>query len=416
MASVIHIAEVAAILTVAYALGWVIGYVAHRLAAGKPAVPAVIAEAAVAAPAPSADALVRAPVIDPVPSSPPPSVPAAPSVASTPAVEPMAEVRAVAASAVELQPVVEPVPEPVAAIIAQPEPEAIVEPEAAHALAPFAMPEIAAPPPMRVERVPPIVLAPLEPEPEPETGPVVLTASPSMKPGEAWSGEIRGRAPAPLVRTVEERIAAVEAVAEPFHEPLTEVPFSIDLGPLGPDSTHGDPILPQLVAEDLPADPVGVVQPDIPPATEPEPPPSQPVDEGAAMRAIEGGWSRVRARAMSNAPEISDVGAAVAAAQSAVEQVLAEAGIDETSSGQAARPKGLPRPRNGSKDDLKRIDGLGVLDESTLNNLGVFHFDQIAGWNAAQVLWMENHVFARGRIGHENWQQQARDLAATVAT
>ncbi len=55
---------------------------------------------------------------------------------------------------------------------------------------------------------------------------------------------------------------------------------------------------------------------------------------------------------------------------------------------------------------------MGALDESTLNNLGVFHFDQIAGWDEAQVLWMENHVFARGRIGRENWQQQARDLAA----
>ena len=117
---------------------------------------------------------------------------------------------------------------------------------------------------------------------------------------------------------------------------------------------------------------------------------------------------------MADAPELSDVGAAVAAAQSAVEQVLARAGIDGETARQSARPKGLPRPRNGSRDDLKRIEGLGALDESTLNNLGVFHFDQIAGWSEAQVLWMENHVFARGRIGHENWQQQARDLAATA--
>ena len=62
-----------------------------------------------------------------------------------------------------------------------------------------------------------------------------------------------------------------------------------------------------------------------------------------------------------------------------------------------------------------QFPGLGALDESTLNNLGVFHFDQIAGWSEAQVLWMENHVFARGRIGRENWQQQARDLATASA-
>jgi NADH-quinone oxidoreductase subunit E len=119
---------------------------------------------------------------------------------------------------------------------------------------------------------------------------------------------------------------------------------------------------------------------------------------------------------MSDAPELSDVGAAVAAAQSAVEQVLAKAGIDAEASRQSARPKGLPRARNGKKDDLKRINGLGALDESTLNNLGVFHFDQIAGWSEAQVLWMENHVFARGRIGQESWQQQARDLAPPASS
>jgi NADH-quinone oxidoreductase subunit E len=197
-----------------------------------------------------------------------------------------------------------------------------------------------------------------------------------MKPGEAWSGEVRGRAAAAIAS------ATPEPVAEPA--PPLDVPLTLDLGPVGPDSTYGEPVVPEA--------------------------PQAPVDEDAAMRAIEGGWSRMQARALTGAPELSDVGAAVAAAQSAVEQVLAKAGIDGDAPGQAARPKGLPRPRNGSKDDLKRIEGLGALDESTLNNLGVFHFDQIAGWSEAQVLWMENHVFARGRIGRENWQQQARDL------
>jgi predicted flap endonuclease-1-like 5' DNA nuclease len=165
-----------------------------------------------------------------------------------------------------------------------------------------------------------------------------------------------------------------------------------------------------------------IVEPSAPPI-EPEPrpepvvaaPPSSaeptPVyDEDAAMRAIEGGWSRVGARAMSEAPELSDLGAAVAAATTAVEQVLAKAGIDIDTATSEERPKGLGRPRNGVKDDLKRIVGLGALDESTLNNLGVYHYEQIARWNAAQVAWMENHVFARGRIAREDWQSQARAL------
>ena len=135
-------------------------------------------------------------------------------------------------------------------------------------------------------------------------------------------------------------------------------------------------------------------------------------DEDAAMRAIEGGWSRVRARALPDVPEFTDLGAAVAAAQSAVEQVLAQAGIDDTISQPETKPSGLSRPRLGARDDLKRINGLGELDESSLNNLGIFHFDQIAQWSETEVHWVENHVFVRGRVGREDWQQQARRLSS----
>ena len=135
----------------------------------------------------------------------------------------------------------------------------------------------------------------------------------------------------------------------------------------------------------------------------------------AHMRDIEGGWSRRRTRAMSDAPELSDVGAAVAAAQVAVESVLARNGVPGDRQAALGKPKGLPRPRDGERDNLKQINGLSPLDESTLNNLGIFHFEQIAGWTAAEVLWLENHVFARGRIGQEGWQQQATALVGEGA-
>lgn len=378
MASVIHIAEVAAILVVAYGLGWVVGYVAHRLIA-RPVVAEVPAERVAAVTAPG-DALVKAPVIEPVGPTAPPVIEAAvaaavaePAVPTATVSEPQPEVIATIEVAQELPPE----PQPTAV-------EVVAQVEATPAvatLAPVAIPTIEPPPPMRVAPVPPPPKPAPEPEPiaEPE---IVLTAAPALKPGEAWSGEVRGR-------TAEVVGAAPVEVAEAA--PQIDVPLTIDLGAVGPDSTYGEPVMPAPV------------------------PPPAPVEEDAAMRAIEGGWSRVGARAMSGAPELSDVGAAVAAAQSAVEQVLARAGIDAEGSSQSARPKGLPRPRNGTRDDLKRIEGLGALDESTLNNLGVFHFDQIAGWSDAEVLWMENHVFARGRIGRENWQQQARELASAVA-
>jgi len=373
MASVIHIAEVAAILTVAYGLGWVIGYLVHRLVARAPA-PATIPAERVNAVADRVTeaALVKAPVIEPVPNSPPPAAP-------------------VSLAAVEPPPAaVEPVPAEMS--MAAAEPVVVVPPapvESAPVLPPVAIPVVSVPP-MQIEPLPPRARPPVDPEPpsppEPE---VILTSAPASRPGEAWSGEVRGRTAVSVASP--EPVPVAPDVVEP---PPTELPLTIDLGELGPDSIHGEPVVP-------------------PPA--PPQPAAKPLDEDAAMRAIEGGWSRVKTRAMSDAPELSDVGAAVAAAQSAVEQVLAKAGIDAETSRQSARPKGLPRARNGRKDDLKQINGLGALDESTLNNLGVFHFDQIAGWSEAQVLWMENHVFARGRIGQENWQQQARDLAAAVS-
>ena len=147
-------------------------------------------------------------------------------------------------------------------------------------------------------------------------------------------------------------------------------------------------------------------------AADPVAPAPQPasVDEDDAMRAIEGGWSRRQTRAMSGAPELGDVGAAVAAAQLAVETVLARSGIDAARSSDLGKPRGLPRPRNGKRDNLQAIRGLGQLDETALNNLGVFHFDQVAEWDQRSILWLENHAFARGRIAREEWQAHARAL------
>ncbi len=138
----------------------------------------------------------------------------------------------------------------------------------------------------------------------------------------------------------------------------------------------------------------------------------QQLDEGAAMRAIEGGWSRRDTRALSDVPELSDVTAAVSAAQVAVENVLARSLDADGPPAGLGKPSGLPRARDGVRDDLKKINGLSPLDESTLNNMGIFHFDQIAAWQQTEVLWLENHVFARGRIGREDWQGQARAIAA----
>jgi predicted flap endonuclease-1-like 5' DNA nuclease len=76
------------------------------------------------------------------------------------------------------------------------------------------------------------------------------------------------------------------------------------------------------------------------------------------------------------------------------------------------RPRGLEKARGGKPDDLKRISGIGPKNEKVLHNLGVFHFDQIAAWTEDQIEWVDDHLNFNGRIGRENWVEQASLLAA----
>ena len=63
-----------------------------------------------------------------------------------------------------------------------------------------------------------------------------------------------------------------------------------------------------------------------------------------------------------------------------------------------------------SVDDLKRIKGIGAVIEKTLNELGVYQFEQIASWSADNVSWVENSLAFPGRIKREDWINQAITL------
>ncbi len=78
----------------------------------------------------------------------------------------------------------------------------------------------------------------------------------------------------------------------------------------------------------------------------------------------------------------------------------------------AAKPAALAAPRGGQADDLKLISGVGPKLETTLNGLGIYHFDQIAGWTADTVNWVDNYLSFKGRIAREDWIAQAKTLAA----
>lgn len=78
---------------------------------------------------------------------------------------------------------------------------------------------------------------------------------------------------------------------------------------------------------------------------------------------------------------------------------------------QLARPRGLAAARGGKPDNLQRLSGVGPKNEKILHSLGIFHFDQIANWSAAEVGWVDDHLKFNGRIRREEWTNQARLLA-----
>jgi predicted flap endonuclease-1-like 5' DNA nuclease len=80
--------------------------------------------------------------------------------------------------------------------------------------------------------------------------------------------------------------------------------------------------------------------------------------------------------------------------------------------GAEKRPSVLPAARNGAPDDLTLIDGVSLLQQTTLNSLGIYHFDQIAAWTPANVAWVDQYLRLRGRIVEEEWVEQAEDLAS----
>ena len=81
------------------------------------------------------------------------------------------------------------------------------------------------------------------------------------------------------------------------------------------------------------------------------------------------------------------------------------------------RPAALDAARDGGPDDLKMIKGVGPKLESLLHDLGIYHFDQIAGWGPAEVAWMDDNLAGfKGRVSRDDWIDQARVLAGGGST
>ncbi|MEM7290290.1 MAG: NADH-quinone oxidoreductase subunit NuoE [Pseudomonadota bacterium] len=78
----------------------------------------------------------------------------------------------------------------------------------------------------------------------------------------------------------------------------------------------------------------------------------------------------------------------------------------------SAKPKGPPRLKKpkGKADDLQRIAGVGPKLEKTLNDLGFWHFSQIAKWTKKDIAIVDDELSFKGRIERDNWIVQAKLL------
>lgn len=82
------------------------------------------------------------------------------------------------------------------------------------------------------------------------------------------------------------------------------------------------------------------------------------------------------------------------------------------SASRLSQPKGIASPRGGTPDELQQISGVGPKIELTLHRLGIFHFDQIAGWTTEEAQWIDDHLKFKGRIARDEWIKQARQFAS----
>ncbi len=76
------------------------------------------------------------------------------------------------------------------------------------------------------------------------------------------------------------------------------------------------------------------------------------------------------------------------------------------------KPELLDAAREGGPDDLKMIKGVGPKLEKMLHGMGVFHFDQIAGWGTEEVAWADENLEGfKGRVSRDDWVGQSKTLA-----
>ena len=119
-----------------------------------------------------------------------------------------------------------------------------------------------------------------------------------------------------------------------------------------------------------------------------------------------------------NAKIASEAGDAKSKAKPEIGKVAPASENAETRvAGAGVKPDTRDAPDPSGADDLKLIKGIGPKLEKMLNEMGFFHYDQIANWDVQQVAWVDQNLQGfKGRVSRDNWVDQAGNLAAGEQT
>ena len=133
--------------------------------------------------------------------------------------------------------------------------------------------------------------------------------------------------------------------------------------------------------------------------------------DAAAAQAPSGPSVAESEGASSEVPELADkVDAAPEESDTDADDVAEPPNTDAAARADTAgtRPPAMSRSDAEPVDDLMRMSGIGKVIRKTLNDLGVFRFEQIAAWDQANKDWVNAYLAFKGRIDRENWVEQAR--------
>lgn len=76
------------------------------------------------------------------------------------------------------------------------------------------------------------------------------------------------------------------------------------------------------------------------------------------------------------------------------------------------KPLVLSSPKSTGKDNLRKIKGIDYKVEEDLNNLGIYHFEQISKWSSKNCDWIDEFLLLPGQSKKYQWVEQAKILAS----